>query len=249
MAIVRLELAQRRRIASLYAGWDRELPAAYLQGHMGYALADSITAPASAQIVVGDFCFFAGQPHAELAAGAAAPIMVARSAAWESLLAAVWEGRARRHLRYSIRRAPGGFDTAKLMGLTELPPGFTLSRIDAALCEALLRESWSRDLCALFGGGADFYRRGLGFAALYRGEPVAGASSYAVYDDGIEIEIDTAPGFRRRGLAAACGARLVLECLRRGLYPCWDAHDQRSAALAGKLGYPAAQAYPVLLKL
>lgn len=241
MAIVRLELAQRRRVAPLYAGWDRELPAAYLQGHMGYALADSITAPASAQIVVGDFCFFAGQPHAELAACAAAPIMVARSAVWESLLAAVWEGRAKRHLRYSIRRAPGGFDTAKLMGLTELPPGFTLSRIDAALCEALLRESWSRDLCALFGGGADFYRRGLGFAALYRANRLRAPRPMRYMTTASRLRLTRPPGFRRRGLAAACGARLVLECLRRGLYPCWDAHDQRSAALAGKLGYPAAQ--------
>ena len=129
-----------------------------------------------------------------------------------------------------------------------MPAGFSLCRIDAALCEILLQENWSRDLCALFGGGADFFRRGLGFAVLHRGKPVAGASSYTVYDDGIEIEIDTSPAYRRRGLASACGARLVLECLDRGLNPCWDAHDLRSAALAKKLGYTNAKAYPVLLK-
>ena len=39
---------------------------------------------------------------------------------------------------------------------------------------------------------------------------MAGASSYTVYDGGIEIEIDTRPDVRRLGLALACGARLIL---------------------------------------
>ena len=248
MAAVRLDLGQRRLVAPLFAGWDKSLPAAYLQGHMGYALADDVEAPASAQIVVGDFCFFAGRPDYEIAACAAASIMVARTKAWDSMLASVWAGRAERHTRYAVQHVRSGFHIAKLRSLTALPAGFSLCRIDAALCEILLQENWSRDLCALFGGGADFFRRGLGFAVLHRGKPVAGASSYTVYDDGIEIEIDTSPAYRRRGLASACGARLVLECLDRGLNPCWDAHDLRSAALAKKLGYTNTKAYPVLLK-
>ncbi len=32
-------------------------------------------------------------------------------------------------------------------------------------------------------------------------------------------------------------AKLILECMDRGLYPSWDAHDMRSVALAEKLGY------------
>ena len=45
------------------------------------------------------------------------------------------------------------------------------------------------------------------------------------------------PNCRRRGLARACAARLILECLDRGLYPAWDAHNKASLALALKLGY------------
>ena len=67
--------------------------------------------------------------------------------------------------------------------------------------------------------------------------PAAGASSYTIYDGGIEIEIDTRPDQRRQGLALACGAQLILTCLERRLFPNWDAHDLRSAALAEKLGY------------
>lgn len=101
----------------------------------------------------------------------------------------------------------------------------------------LLAQGWSRDFCSCFDGPGDFVRRGLGVAALWEGVPVAGASSYIIYEGGIEIEIDTRPDHRRRGLAAVCGAALILMCLERGLYPSWDACDLRSVALAEKLGY------------
>lgn len=85
---------------------------------------------------------------------------------------------------------------------------------------------------------------GLGVIALRDGVPAAGASSYAVWDGGIEIQIDTRPDLRRRGLALSCGARLILTCLDQGLLPSWDAHDRRSAALAEKLGYPPGPPLP-----
>lgn len=58
-----------------------------------------------------------------------------------------------------------------------------------------------------------------------------------MYDGGIEIEIDTRQDYRRKGLALACGARLILECVKRDLYPSWDAHNKGSVALSQRLGY------------
>ena len=75
------------------------------------------------------------------------------------------------------------------------------------------------------------------------GELAAGASSYSRYKGGIEIEIDTREDHRRRGLAYACGAKLILECLGKGLYPSWDAQNMWSAALAEKLGYHFSHEY------
>ncbi len=74
-------------------------------------------------------------------------------------------------------------------------------------------------------------------------EIVAGASSYSSYAGGIEIEIDTREDHRRKGLAYICGARLILECCSRGLYPSWDAQNLQSVALAEKLGYHFDHAY------
>lgn len=84
---------------------------------------------------------------------------------------------------------------------------------------------------------------GTGICGHTGGVPVAGAASYAVCEGAVEIEIDTRPDFRRQGLAAACGAKLILECLERELYPGWDAHDRRSLALAQKLGYQLERSY------
>ena len=91
--------------------------------------------------------------------------------------------------------------------------------------------------------------RGLGVVALHRGAIVSGAASYAVYDGGMELQVDTAPEYRRRGLAAACAARLMLTCLERDLYPSWDAHTRASLALAEKLGYRSAGEYRTYIKM
>mgnify|MGYP001636192725 CR=1 FL=1 len=48
---------------------------------------------------------------------------------------------------------------------------------------------------------------------------------------------------RRRGVALACCARLILTCLDRGLYPSWDAANLESVALARRLGYRPAGPY------
>ncbi|MBR3832696.1 MAG: GNAT family N-acetyltransferase [Lachnospiraceae bacterium] len=44
-------------------------------------------------------------------------------------------------------------------------------------------------------------------------------------------------------VASICGAKLILECLDRGLYPSWDAQNMGSVALAEKLGYHFDHAY------
>ena len=57
------------------------------------------------------------------------------------------------------------------------------------------------------------------------------------YREGIEIEVDTVPEERNKGLATIVCAALILGCLEEGLYPSWDAQNLTSVHLAEKLGY------------
>ncbi|MCC9944979.1 GNAT family N-acetyltransferase, partial [Streptococcus agalactiae] len=84
---------------------------------------------------------------------------------------------------------------------------------------------------------------GIGYVIYYQGNIIAGASSYSTYKNGIEIEVDTHPDFRRRGLATIVAAQLILTCLDKGIYPSWDAHTRTSLNLAEKLGYEFSHEY------
>lgn len=237
-------MTDMERTASLFAGWEETMVWSCLQGVMGRL--ESSGDGTAGMICSQDFTFLAGRPDAELLKRAPGPILVPRSPDWHPLIEAFYGPRAVRELRYAIQKEPDVFDREKLEAFAAaLPAGYELRLIDEAMVPVLLSETWSRDFCAAFDSPADCCKRGLGVAALWEGVPVAGAGSYCVYRGGIEIEIDTREDHRRRGLATACGARLILECLDRGLYPSWDAIDLRSVALAEKLGYHRARPYPV----
>ena len=217
---------------------------------MGSAQADDDENPVSALITVGDFCFLGGAPNDALAAQADGLEILAFGEGWNACVERVWSGRVQKHLRYAIRREPDVFSPARLESFTRnLPEGFILRPFDAELFALARAETWSRDLVALFTDYASFAAKGIGMGVMVDGELASGASSYCVYDDGIEIEIDTKPAFRNRGLATACGAGLILACLERGLYPGWDAYDLRSVALAEKLGYHLEAPYAVYDKV
>lgn len=232
------------KCAALFDGWEETLIWSCLQGVMGRLTANR--AGTAARIQTGDFCFFAGAPDEGLVGTARGPILVPRTEDWSRAIETVFGGRAVRGERYAVLKEPDVFDREKLRAFAAgLPAGYELRLMDREMVPALLAEDWSRDFCSNFDGPDDFARRGLGAAALHGGVPVAGAASYTVYRGGIEIEIDTRRDHRGRGLATACGARLILECLDRGLYPSWDAADLRSVHLAEKLGYHRGRPYPV----
>ncbi|HML68754.1 MAG TPA: GNAT family N-acetyltransferase [Clostridia bacterium] len=238
-----------QKIAPLFSGWSETLIWSVLQGHMGYAMVDNDEAPGAAQVVLGDFCFFAGNPSVAFAAKAAAREIVPQNEAWGNAIEQAWGNRVQRRLRYAIRKEPNVFSRTKLQKYIDtLPREYELRMFDEELCQNSLREDWSRDFCACFADASDFLSRGIGIAVLHNGAFVSGASSYSVYDGGFEIEIDTKPEYRKRGLATACGAKLILTALERNLYPSWDAFDLRSVALAEKLGYHVDHPYIIYMQ-
>ncbi len=215
-----------------------------LQGYMGKGYVKDVTKPDCAQLVVGDFCFFGGKPDIDLVKHIPEEftsefiLMISSSLAWEGMIEQVWGNKAEKLKRFAIKKEGDIFDRQKLQAYIDgLSAQYELCMIGKKEYEMIMKEEWARDLCSVFSDYEEYEKIGIGAVILHNGKIAAGASSYAVYQEGIEIEIDTKESFRQKGLATVCGAKLILECLNKGLYPSWDAHDLRSVALAEKLGY------------
>ena len=231
-----------KNIASLFSWSDDKLIVSCLQGHSGKAFADDPDFPTAALIISYGFSFIGGNPASvqavELLKSVPTGTDLIPQPNWCEMVENVLGSRAQRKPRYGFKKEPGVFNREHLEKYAaDLPEGFYIKTIDEETYDLLDSESWSLGLIENFASKEDFLTKGFGVAAIFNGRPVAGASSYIVYDGGIEVEIVTKPEYRRRGLASACGARLILECLERGLYPSWDAANIPSCLLAQKLGY------------
>lgn len=238
------EISNTECLEKLFEGWQETLIWSCMQGCMGRAYADNITSPKSAKVVIGDFCFFAGEANNELVWNKPEDyksnfiIMISQNNEWNKLIEQTYKESAKKVNRYAIKKERDVFDIVKLKKIVEnIKKPFNIQMIDREIFNQVIKNPWSQDLCSQFKDYDDYKKRGIGAVVIEDRIVVSGASSYTVYKEGIEIEIDTRKDYRRKGLALACGAKLILECLNRGLYPSWDAHNEGSVALAEKLGY------------
>lgn len=238
------KIEDTQKVMPLFGDWQETLIWSCLQKVMGSIYADDPAHPSSAMAIIADFCFFAGNPDRELVmykpeeCVSGFVIMVPQNEQWSQLIEQCYGNKAKRVSRYAIKKEPDVFQRENLQTAVEsLPKGYTLRMIDAEIYAQCKSSHWSCDLVSQFDTYEKYAQLGIGTAVLKDGQIVAGASSYTRYNDGIEIEIDTKTEYRRQGLAYACGACLILECLKRKLYPSWDAQNLWSVGLAQKLGY------------
>lgn len=242
MEIVRVK--DTSKVKALFDGWDETLIWSCLDGTMGYIFAKDVEQPDAAMAWLGDFVFFAGKPTKELVACHPKEnthefeIMVPQTKEWANLIEEVYSSKIRKVTRYSIKKEGDIFNREHLKSIVDgLEEGYRLKRLGEAEYTYSKQNDWTCDWCSQFTTYDDYQQHGLGYV-IYKGdEIVAGASSYSVYQGGIEIEIDTKEEYRRKGLAYCCAAKLILESLERGLYPSWDAANLWSVGLAQKLGY------------
>lgn len=242
--------------AELFAGWEETIIWSCLQKIMGEIYVDDPECPKSAMAILGDFCFFAGVENRELVLykpdSASAHrrkahfiIMIPQSTAWHPLIEQCYEGRVKKVVRYAMKKEPEVFQQERLQAIVQsLPSEYRMRMMDEEAYEMCRTQEWSKDLVSQYKAYEMYHKLGLGVVIMKQDELAAGASSYSTYGQGIEIEIDTKEEFRRRGLATVCGAKLILECLNRKLYPSWDAQNLWSVALAEKLGYHFDHEYP-----
>ena len=238
-------------VAPLFAGCAHTMVRSCLQGIMGRLYASGETQPDAAMAVLGDFVFLAGKARAAFLLDfqrqlwdGSLKIFVPCHPHWNEAIETAFSGQWKKAVRYAFEKDPQAFDTKKLQSFSQaLPEGFRLTAIGEAWFSYCKNTAWCRDFVSQYGDYPQYAKHGLGVLAIKDGVPASGASSYSGYEGGIEIQIETREDFRRRGLAAACGAALILACLKRGLSPSWDAHNPESAALAQKLGYRPSRQY------
>ncbi len=233
----------RKKLFSMFEDLDSSVILSCLQGHMGTAWVDDLENPRVAQITVGIFVFYAGDPSLKEAEELLVnlpdyTLAIVKTDEWKNRIETVHKGSVEKFQRYKFENNPKHLDRNHIQNLlSTLPEGYELKKIDAALVKEPSLHELSEDFISQFDSAADFIDRGVGFAILNEGQVVCGATSFSIYDDGIEIEVATHPDHRRKGLATIVSSALVLDCLDREIYPCWDAGNSESSILAGKLGY------------
>lgn len=239
-------------VEALFGEWQETMIWSCLSGVMGDLYADDPKEPTAALAVLGDFCFFAGKSCRELvrfpreSLKRRRRILVPQNEDWAGLIEDCWGPLVEREERYAIKKEPDVFDRDKLeSAAASLPSGYSLRPMDRELFHRCRQSRWSEDFTANYQDWEQFQRYGFGMMVMEGEELVSGASSYSGWPGGIEVEIDTHPDYRRRGLAYAAAAALILACLDRGWYPSWDAQNPASAALAEKLGYHVSHRYTV----
>lgn len=239
----------RRKLVSMFEDFNNVILLSYLQGHMGRAWVNDLENPTVAQVTVGIFTFYTGDPNVketeELLRNIPEKMLViVNSEEWKKRLETFYERKIDKFLRYKFKRNSEFFNRSKLQSFTStLPKGYELRRIDEHIANNSTLHKLSEDFTSQFQSVEDYLNRGIGYSILYNGEVICGASSYSIYDKGIEIEVATDLNHRRKGLATVVSAALILDCLEKGKYPNWDAANTTSAKLAEKLGYVFDKAY------
>jgi len=132
---------------------------------------------------------------------------------------------------------------------SQLPKNFQIKEIDTLLAKRFTERvnDFASHHGKLFDSPEDFAERGIGYC-ICDGDTIACvASSFAISDTGIEIQIDTRRKYRGNGLATVAAAYLIVDCLEHNLDAGWDAASEISAKLAEKLGYTPQGDYKVVI--
>jgi hypothetical protein len=248
--LAKVEPARRAGLVPLFARHRTTfLMDAVLEGHMGSAKADDVERPHVARLDLGDVVMLGGDANHPLARHLVEGIPALRGiwpapAPWLALLQAAHGRRLVPVTRYAFSDA--ALDPTYLRKLAaRVDPGWEARRMDLELARRILGDDGplTQDHGRNFVSAADFVGRGIGSCILIEDRIVSLASSYAICNRGIEVQVNTDGALAGRGLATAVSARLIVHCLAAGLAVHWDAANAISARLAEKLGYVSQGSY------
>lgn len=230
--------------------WLPPIMRSVVDGDFGMVCVDDPAAPTVASLALSDIVMFLGDP-----ASSSAPyflettpppfyLMPSSDGWWRRVLERNPDcARKQKRTLFSERSLEKG-------RLDELagrhPADVEVRRFDRDGVLEAAASSWSVSFVENFESVEDYLERGIGFGVFQREHLVAGASSFTMSGGRCEIQVDTHPRFRRRGLATLASSHLLLYCLENALQPHWDAANAASCALAAKLGFSPAGGYEML---
>ncbi|MDD5935387.1 MAG: GNAT family N-acetyltransferase [Clostridiales bacterium] len=248
--MIELTIDEMNRIAKYYENATDSCIQSVLQGYMGRAFVEDKSDCTLSILLQGDFVFPSGDEEQFDEAKAKKMLeefrtldhseeflYVPQSEKWHDFLKKQEDLKIIQ--RYTLSKMKlSDFDVSNLNYIAgQLPEGYQFARITESIYEQMIATKWSEDNVNNFKSASDFVNRGFGIVILQKDKVVCAASSYTVYDRGVEVEIATDPEYRRQGLATMCGARFVLECIKENKVPNWDAANMMSVHIAKKLGY------------
>lgn len=239
----------RQKLVPIFEKIDSTVVLSYLQGHMGTAWVDDLENPTVAQIAVGIFVFYAGNPNTKEAEELLFnlpdfTLAIVDSDEWKKRIETVHNGANEKFQRYRFKKNPEHLDRTHIEDLiSSLPRGYEIMKVDKNIAQSSSFNELSEDFTSQFDSIDDFINRGIGYAILHEGKVVSAATSFSIYDEGIEIEVASHSDHRRKGLATIAASALILDCIERGKYPSWDGANSESVELAKKLGYVFKESY------
>ena len=156
---------------------------------------------------------------------------------WIDFIVKEWGDRLGKQKRTMM--SPDSLDINFLRGLrNRLPTEYLLERVDIETAKKL-DKGVHRHIAMHFDGSADFVESGFGFCVKHENKVISIASTYTPYTNKFDVQVDTIddPVHRRKGLATAVCATLMVYALENNVVPHWDAANDISVQLALKLGY------------
>ncbi len=222
---------------------------ALIHGFHGHIMIDAHENPAVAAGNVGWTYYLGGDALSKqaqtLIESLPDNIEVIASAAWFERIK-TFIPNATKKTRYAMDPSTLKKDHLKSVA-SSLDQRFKVVPIDKALYDTIMHDAtWAQDFVINFENYHDFKENGLGYAVLKDNKIIGGASSYARFNGGYDIEIITHEDYRRQGIAKAVGATFILHTLKQGKIPHWDAAHKGSKRLAEHLGYQLDYTFHVL---
>ncbi len=240
-------------LKGLFDCFDDSMIQSCFEGIYGELWCDDEQKPGTAVIVSGDFHYLAGRPGyegeiAKLLCDKPNAVLVPGKDEWFGVLDAACGHRLKKVQRYHMRASKGGFDEKALGAVADKIndpqlEGYTLCSLGESEYRECLGSDWAYSFVSNFSDYNHFKEHGFGFVIKHNGRIVSGTSSYCFYSKGVEVEVSTAPEYRKNGLARITAARFILECIERKLAPNWDARNMASVKIAKSLGFVLHDAY------